>query len=320
MTILFVGSTVDELGGGLQRSTAATGRDADFTPECAFAQIESDMNSAFGIQFAQAASETWIHWYCHATAFETNVNVDGYWFALYNENGEMAQMDLDNGQMRWFAQATTADAPSWPVNTDFMVDLRIAADGTNIIYDYYVNGVLQSTLTVADTGGCPTKIIFAHDDVRYIENFRIYYSEFIITDGETTTGWRLSSLVADADGANTDWTGDYTHVTAASDGKSITTDTLNAKESWSVSTYNGPSLTSGIRAVVSALHADRGAGGPEQITPIVRIGGTDYEGTPFTPDGSLHLSVIDNDPSTEGPWASATFASMELGVKAGSPT
>lgn len=99
------------------------------------------------------------------------------------------------------------------------------------------------------------------------------------------------------------------------DGLGISTPTANLKESWTLSAYAGPATSSGVRAVVNKLLASAGASGPTQMTPFIRHAATDVDGAVFTPDGKIHMEVMDTNPQTTLGWDTADLAALEVGVK-----
>lgn len=141
------------------------------------------------------------------------------------------------------------------------------------------------------------------------------YSEFIVTDNESTIGWRLATLEPNAAGTYTAWKGVPTNLAVLGDGLSISSDTAGEKESWTLSAYGGPATASGVRAVVNKFFAQAGAFPPTQIRPFIRHAATDVAGITFTPSGAFHMEVLDNNPQTTLTWDTADLATLEVGVE-----
>jgi hypothetical protein len=105
-------------------------------------------------------------------------------------------------------------------------------------------------------------------------------------------------------------------VVEAGDGQSISTSVVGNRESWDISPYNGPAVSVSIRAVVNKYRGNKGVTGPQNVTPYTRHGATIEDGTPYSPDGTDHLAVLDNNPDTGVPWEPADLATLQVGVKA----
>lgn len=131
---------------------------------------------------------------------------------------------------------------------------------------------------------------------------------------------KVETLYPTANGTNTAWTGAYTDVddpaTFDSDATFISSSTPGDKETYAVTDLTTAAGT--VLAVQTNLVARKDDAGVRTIAPVLRTGGTDYDGT-TTPE--LSASYVDYtqlydrlDPSGAA-WSISTVNAMEAGVK-----
>jgi hypothetical protein len=318
MAILFVGSTPTELGGFTTENTTLFGRDADFTP--IGSKVSGDMDEygiGFAINHATPAAVTWYH-FLFSTTQSTNYNVypDGWWFRIYSGTTIIAEVDVLNGNytLQGGGQTSPTFTP-WASNVNMTYDVKVEADGTDITVEFYQNGVLTTSITYASALK-PDSISFDHYDLVWNTGSHDYrYSEVIITDNEPTLGWRLATLEPAAFGTHTAWAGNIAALASIGDGNSISSEVVGDKQSWTLSAYNGPATTSGVRAVVNKYIGNTGPSGPGNLIPFIRDNAVDVDSAAYTPDGTLHMEVLDNNPETTVGWDTADLATLEIGIK-----
>jgi len=316
MTILFVGNSPDDVGGVTVSTTLTTERDALYNTSAITAQV-GPYSTPLGIQLPSTAADMWLHFRQYFTSGMVGASADGEILSIYSGDGsKIAMIDLLNGE--WIPivyGATTVTGAAAPVGTGvstFDIHLEVAV---NITLSIYIGGILTASATAAvGASGPASRIVWTNVDASSALNDS-YYSEFIVTDAESTVGWRLATLDPDLDGTHTAWLGDYTALNTARDGSTISAATAGLRESWSLSPYNGPVMVSGVRAVVSKLFAQKGQTGPQSIVPFARIGGVDYDLPAQTPTNLTPIMGIwDNDPATGITWDTSALASIEMGV------
>ena len=324
MAILFVGSRAVDLGGACVSNTSPTYYDADYSFEAA--QVSAIFNggsNGFNIYHEASVSDTtWYHFYVRTGGYLNGYSDnDGYWFTIRNAAGDIVcRWDiLDGNQRSQVFGDTTAQGPdfSLPERTKLTVDVKVVVN-TDITMECYINGSLMSSVTVANTGGKlgPTLISMEHEKMVYtISGDKFYYSEFVVTDNESTMNWRISTLFPASQGTYDEWAGGYNDIVNFNDGLSMSTPSANKKESWGLSTYLGPASTSRVRALVTSFIGDKGQTGPTKITPFIRHDSVDVDGSPLEPDGKRLLSILTNNPQTGLPWDTADLATLEIGVK-----
>lgn len=321
MAILFVGSTPEDLGGVTYANTTTAGRDPDFTPVGSVVSGDFDTyGEGFTVAHAMSAGTvTWYHFLFNTTqGTYHNVYADGHWFRIYSGATVVAELNVDNSDWN-LTGGGQASAPFTPfvINTDVTYDVKVTADGVNITVEVFINGVSTASITYASALAGTTAISFDHFDIVWNTTSRDYfYSEVMITDSESTIGWRLASLEPLALGTHTDWDGSITALAVGGDGESLSSDVVGEKESWTLSGYAGPATTSGVRALVNKFFSNAGGGaGPGKIIPFVRHSATDVEGAAYTPEGAVHMEILDVNPQTTLGWDTADLATLEIGVK-----
>ena len=321
MTILFVGSSPSDLGGNMTQHTGTFGRDPNFTP---FGSVYGPVNnedSGFGFRanFKTPVSNTmWIHFLYNSNNIGSYASFgDGYFMRFFSGTTEIARIDLKNDN--FFAEVGSASTqiPAPNQNTNVTFDISVTSTGSVVTIAVYQNGALQAEVTGTLAAGKCNSVSFDFYDMVWNTNALWYYrvSEVIVTDNVPTIGWRLATLFPDVQGTYNAWEGGPANLTTFGDGQSISTDTNNRKESWTLSSYLGPVTDSGVYAVVNKIIANIGNAGPTQITPFIRHAGVDVEGTPFVPVPGGYSEILYLNPQTGLPWNTADFAALEIGVK-----
>lgn len=346
MAILFAANTATELGGGTSYSvpnssitepntinnvfnngpgSTFNGFDPDYAPEAIGVYLASSAaNLGFTINTTAPSGDYWFHCRVQMPS-TTSGNADGMFWAFFDAAGDrIAEIDISNGD---FFIEVFGDTSATGLTFTFsayaavMMDVRISTSGGNLTGDVYVNGVLVSSATVANTGGVGpvTSMQSIHDDMVNSADTNaawVFYSEIIIADGESTLNWRLGTMQPDTQGDNNDMTGDPS-VLLNNDGNTLSTDNVGDRESWNLTAYNGPASPAGIRAVVTKTRSQAGITGPQQMRHHLRIASTDYDSGLLTPDpANGEMVVWDDNPATTSPWATSDFASLQQGVEA----
>jgi hypothetical protein len=320
MAIMFTGSTPQDLGGNTQEHTGTQARDANFTPVASKIYVDADdTGSSFILRLDSFATDTmWLH-FLHSNDTGTDYNgfADGYWMRVFSDATEVCRIDSSNDAyyLQGGGQSTLITRPAFSI--DKTIDMKIVCDGVNVTVSLYYDGALEGEVTYASAVAMPTSVYFDHQDLVWNTTARNwYYSEFIITDGESTLGWRLATLTPNTQGTHTAWDGDVASVQSFGDGLMISSGTAGQKESWTLSAYGGPATNSAVRAVVNKILAAKGGGnGPSQVAPFIRHAGVDVSQAAFAPDGTYKSIILDNNPQTSLPWDTADLAALEVGVE-----
>ncbi|AID16851.1 hypothetical protein vBDshPR2C_36 [Dinoroseobacter phage vBDshPR2C] len=326
MSILFVGSRASDFGGVAIPETNATYFDSAYSSEAA--EVSAIFNvglTGFQIPHNEAVSGTvWYHFSVYTGTYLTSANNDGYWLALLDVSGsELGRINITDGVYRAqvFGDTTEESLASIAISeaTFQTFDIKFTA-GANLEMTVYQNGVLQATVTAANTGAkpAPRRISFDHSDMVYsttANNLKFYYSEVVITDNESTVGWRIATLTPAANGNYNNWNGGYADIVSSKDGLFINSQNTNERQSWTLSAYGGPATTTAVRAVVNTFFGVAGAGGtgPQNIAPFVRHASTDVDGSNMVL-GERILVEYTTNPQTSLAWDTADLATLEVGV------
>lgn len=325
MAILFVGNSPEDFNSPWTESTAtaSTARDPLYSPSSTLIVNTSDnTNSAYINLPADPSGDLWFHCRMFVGVGLTGTTPDGHLLSFYSANGTLlARLDfLDSFVRAQVNGDTSVLGANFNIASSTLhnLDIRVSG-GANITMEVYLNGGLASTATAANTlaKGLTRQIALEFDDVVSLSNSQWFLSEVIVTDGgESTIGWRLATLTPTSAGAHSQWGNDFQSILSGFDGRFITSATANEKESWVHSAYLGPSSVTSVRAVVEKINATKGAAGPQNIVPFLRIGGTDYERPAVTPDVRYQiLGVWDTNPATGAAWNTSALAALEAGVR-----
>ena len=325
MTVLFAGSAPDELGGAAQEDTSTTHRDPDFVPVGSkFEGMFVNMGVGFNVVTPGVSGEYWYHarFRTHSVMNPGNSRVDGHMIEFFDQNGAfICSIDFLNGEMRLLDElGNTAPVTFLTPDTEYTLDISLDLSGGTYTFKYFLGGTLQQSLSWSSSLTFPKTAIFDFFDSFNLSGITStwYCSEVIVTQDESTIGWRLASITPAADGFHTDWQGDFTGVETLGDGKGISSGTVGDKQSWTFATLPaGVSGSAAVRGVFQNMFASTGLAGPPQIAPFTRVSGTDYDETAFTPSG-IDIVEFAGNPATSAPWTAAELANLEVGVKASS--
>jgi hypothetical protein len=326
MAILFVNNSPLLFGNYLTTSTLE--RDSAYSPYGIITDAVFDNQSSSPMRpnvFIDAAvGDLWVHFRARSSGDVFDSDSDGDLFEAYDANGDLvARLDATNGDFRAEAIGDTnvfgASTFTWADNQNKTIDMRIAV-GANVEVFVYENGTLVSSASAANTGAklIPVDLIWRVVDLNDVSNpGEWYFSEFIVTDGEDTRGWRLATLEAASAGFYTDFVGDFNQLGDRQLVSGAASATDGDRVSSGLSAYGGAAST--VRAVVNVANAQRGPAGISQLTQFLRIGGTDYSGateTFATGEKKQLIQVWNDNPATAVPWVTGDLATLEMGLLA----
>lgn len=326
MTILFLGTTIADLDAPALTRNTSSGFDAAYVTEGIQAAIPPDASNTFGIDLPTVTGVLWLHFEYFRPTYSLSTIVDGYFISFINAADQtVAGIDvLDDFQRANAVGDTniTGAGASWTSNARNVVDISVDVDNTDIVVNFYLNGVLVSTATAANTSGLkqkPTRIVFRNEDMAQT-SYNAVFSQIIVTDGESTVGWRLAEMKPNGAGALSDWTGGHAALGDTDVGTAVSSDAANERLSMTLSSYLGPSSPAGIRGVFAVSRAQKGSGGPTRLNHFLRIAGVNYDGTGVVvPEPALPTRQIihewANNPATSVAWATADFAGIQLGLE-----
>lgn len=322
MTVSFASSYfADFKGGNSINATDAFARDGNYTPQCVKINVGYNMAKPMWVNTPVHAGDYWLHFNFYSPRFDSDSN--GSFLSFTNLAAQtIAKVELLGGL--FYAQAvgdTTVDGGTFTVliGTLTTFDVKVSV-GANIVVTVYMNGTLASTATAANVGGKLgiVKTQFDNDDI--VENYstqNLFYSEVIITDGEDTRGWRLSTLTPTADGFYTDWAGGHAELTNDVSLSGVSSGIADERYSYAKSAYAGAASPASIRAVIASALGSKGVTGPQNFNHFLRIASTNYDATSQTFVDPLEpvIAVWDNNPNTAAPWTVAGLATFEAGLQ-----
>jgi len=220
---------------------------------------------------------------------------------------------------------TTLATGTTPIalSTWYYLELRVVVSATVGTVELRLNGstTAECSATGVNTGALSINTVAASGN-------QFHYDDMYCVDPNSgsapTNTWlgdvRVETLLPTSNGNSTAWTGVYTAVdeggAANDDTDYIYSSTPGDKETYGLSDL---SVTNGtVYAVQANLTARKDDAGSRTIAPVLRVGGTDYDGTTT---GGLAASYLDYkqlyerlDPSGAA-WTVSTVNAMEAGVK-----
>ena len=112
------------------------------------------------------------------------------------------------------------------------------------------------------------------------------------------------------------WNGSVAALADADPASGVNTNSVAARFNSVFSVYAGPASPASVRGLFLKANGNQAGGSaPSQLNQSLRIGGTNYDGSPqaMVPgQGNIHEWA--NNPATSAPWLTAAFASLEGGL------
>jgi hypothetical protein len=184
----------------------------------------------------------------------------------------------------------------------------------------FVNGTLVGTQSITLVNTANTTL----SHIQYfMENFTVSdsaWSEFIITQGEPTIGWRLATIYAESTLENTFDAGDHTSISETHfDPATYLESQGEAKALFNCISLPALPPESHVRALTIKSTGTAGVGAPAHLSNIMKIGGTEYV-LPSLDTESLEFKVdtnqlIENNPATGQKWTTEEIDATLFGVK-----
>lgn len=327
MSILYVGALAQEIANGTLSSTAGT-YDADYAPGNLNVPVGNNTLRMVATPIQSEAADIWFHcnWYISATQNAANNN--GYGWDLItalDTNGVQMFAIGDHGGFEngtYFMLRPTAGetgvvsiANVTPVAKLVALDLHWIYAGGVTTLTMYIDGLKVATATGTRESTAPLgSVQFGNmTTTGYVS-----YSEVIMTGGgESTLGWRLSSMLAAGDGAVTEWHGTFSDLATADTTTGIWTDQANKHHIGTFAAYNGASNPLGIRALVQfGRFIENSSGLTLQGSLYNTAGQMMYDTyTQNFVDEARVLTVWDKNPTTGNYWRPSEFTGFQGGFK-----
>lgn len=318
MTILFLGNTPADFGAvDASNVTTTTGRDTAYSPN----SINGRNTSNFMINLPASTGAIWLHFRFAATSV-SGTGSAGLIFTDASANiiAEVVRnTNTSNLYARVYGSTPVNGATgSLTANAVNFVDVKLSvgSSGGSITMELYINGVLASTATATNSGtvkGQPVQISYVNQG--FAGNNDAYLSEVIVTSEESTIGARLATLLPSSAGAFADMTGTVASLADYDSLTGVVSDAAAERFNAIMSAYGGAASPASIRGVFLKSHATQSGGAPTKLAHSLRLGSTNYDGTPQTVvSGAPILTEWATNPNTGVAWTTAALAALEGGL------
>lgn len=265
-----------------------------------------------------AGTVTWIHFQYWKNTNIEGTNGDGETlFSAYASDGtRIFRWNINNGNINLLINGVTGPNFGDKIGTGIKaIDIMVDTTGSTMVVQLYVEGVLVMNRSETSSEGNPIALNWrAYDHSNSNIFVQETVSEFIVAD-EDTRGLGLAIMTPTGAGNHSAWIGDHVETGDGDLGTGAVAKSVGLKLSSTMDAYAGPA-TSAMRAlVVKNVASTRGSVG--DLRNFVRISSTDYDGSAMGVGETIksYLSVFDTNPDTTDPWASADFASTEIGTE-----
>lgn len=211
------------------------------------------------------------------------------------------------------------------VSTFYYIEMKVVVNASTGTIDLWLNGGSSTEAAGSSLNTGSSNI----DNVgmNWVNGIVQTYDDIYVVDssGSSPTNTRLGESRIDVlpptgNGANTAWTGAFGDVddgtTIDNDTTFISSSTPGDRETYSLTDL--PSTAGTIFAVQTNLFARKDDASARTIAPVIRISGTDYDGTTSVPLGVEYMDytqLYDRLDPSGAAWTTATVNAMEAGVK-----
>jgi hypothetical protein len=199
------------------------------------------------------------------------------------------------------------------------IDVRLVV-GAHITIDLYVDGVLHSTATAANTAGKgkPIQIVFAniglHGSAGSTRTWS--YAHIAVLDNRSTIGRRFVRRTPASSGSFAQMTGSLEAIRDEDISTRIASNIAGQRTSFNLTGPSGPIANTAIAAVHVKQLTQAGTSGPQATAGFLRIGSANHD-APAQPVPQLAprpvYSTWVQNPSTNALWTNATLPN-EVGV------
>lgn len=304
---------------------------ARYALQLAVASASDPPSSRFQTPVFTASSTLWVHfWYNNSNG---TTQAAYHLVGIYNTAGNIPIVVRGTGVGSQFkissrtAAGAYTDLVTCPLTSaifeNHQYDLKIVY-GTSGEVTLYQDSVQQCTYSGNVTNGDgATQLNQAYFNGS--SNVGNFWSEIIIADEDTRAMSRLS-LYPVASGNTTGWTNSTgtTPCTTSILGKVTPSDTnyvytgSSALKELCTVFNTWPAGTWAVKSVSVSIRALRGAGGPQNITPTMRVGTTDYSLTPnWTPTTTFNNGLYlkqDTSPATGSAWTQSELSAAGFNI------
>lgn len=198
------------------------------------------------------------------------------------------------------------------------VDVRLSVDA-EITIEFYVDGVLQSTATAANTGGKgkPVQVVFTNVGLHGTSQNRTwYYAHIAALDGVSTIGRRFVRRSPNAIASFNQMVGSIDALRDSDIATRVASTAAGQRMSFSLTGPTGPASVSAIAGVHLKQIAQAGTDGPDATAGFLRMGGVNHDAAPVTVPSLAPVPVYSSwevNPVDASPWSDLTLPN-EIGI------
>ncbi|WRH64766.1 MAG: FscB [Fuscovulum sp.] len=198
------------------------------------------------------------------------------------------------------------------------IDMRVAV-GASITIDFYIDGVLQSSATAANTQakGKPVQIVFPNVGLRGTSSTRTwYYAHFAVLDGVSTIGRRFVRYTPNAIATFSQMAGSIDALKDEDVRTRVSSNATGQRLSFSLTGPTGPAAVAAIAGVHVKQVARAGTVGPQAVAGFLRMGWVNHDAAPVTvptPAPRSAYSTWALNPAGSSAWTSVTLPA-EVGI------
>jgi hypothetical protein len=199
------------------------------------------------------------------------------------------------------------------------IDLRVAV-GADITIELYVDGVLQSAATAANTAGRgkPVQIVFANTGLHGSLSTRTwYYAHLAVLDGVSTIGRRFVRRSPNTVASFNQMVGSLDALKDEDIATRMASTAPGQRLSFSLSGPSGPAANSAIAGVHIKQIVQGGSAGPQAAAGFLRIAGVTHDAPAVSVPTLVPKPVYSSwalNPADASPWTSATLPA-EVGIR-----
>jgi hypothetical protein len=326
--ILHLGHQPNDIAGisGLL-STAAGGFDPTLDINAIRHTGSSTYSAPFSLSVAEPAGDLWLGFrYMPPNGDANSINrTEASFLEVYSAtNVLLAQIKPITTTNRYHAIAagdTSVQGSSSytaPNGQPQWIDVRVAV-GAAITIELYVEGVLQTVATAANTSGKgkPRHVVFANTALHGSTSSRTWsYAHIAALDGVSTIGRRFVRRSPNAIASFNQMVGSIDALRDGDIATRVASTAAGQRMSFSLTGPTGPASVSAIAGVHLKQIAQGGTDGPDAIAGFLRIGGVNHDATPETVPDLAPKPVYSSwavNPVDASPWDASTLPT-EVGI------
>jgi len=260
-------------------------------------------------------------------AVKFNTLGSGVFFMLRAGATSTLQLRLTSNKLEVLNSSSTSIATGTTTLTTgvwYYIEVKLFVNGASGTVEVHLNGTSEIASTTGNFGSSNiTNFLIQQQTANISTTFDDIYA--CDTSGTVNNDFlgdvRVETIFPNGDGAHTQWTptgggSHYTQVnetTPDGDTTYVSDSTPNDRDSYTFGDIDGNASVFGVQV---SMYARKDDANTRQIAPVIRQGGTDYDGTTVTLSASyqFYSQLYDKDP-TPAAWTAANVNADEFGLK-----